>query len=131
MRLSSALYAVGFILALAFPAYGQESTSPPTVQVPGGNQVLGTVVEGNTTIFFESADTYGIDSRTLSKWDQFAEEHPRVASALAYKPAPINDPSYLSKHPELATFLQAHPDIRDAMEKDPGNFVAIPPRPGE
>jgi len=50
---------------------------------------------------------------------------------LAYKPSLINDSGYLSKHPELATFFQAHPDIKDAMEENPGNFAAIPPRPGE
>ena len=36
-----------------------------------------------------------------------------------------------AKHPELATFFQTHPDIKDAIEENPGNFAAIPPRPGE
>ena len=62
---------------------------------------------------------------------EFAEEHPKVATALAYKPSLINDPGYLTKHPELATFFQTHPDIKDAIEENPGNFAAIPPRPGE
>jgi hypothetical protein len=84
--------------------------------------VLGTVVHGNTTIIFESAGTHGIDSKTLSTWDQFAGEHPKIATALAHKPSLINDSGYLGKHPELATFFQAHPDIKDAMEEDPGNL---------
>jgi hypothetical protein len=37
---------------------------------------------------------------------------------------------YLTKHSELATFFQTYPDIKDAIEENPGNFAAIPPRPG-
>ena len=131
MRFFALFIAVGLVCSLALPTIAQEPTSPAAVQPERGNEVLGTVVHGNTTIVFESAGTHGLDLNRLLKWDQFAKEHPKIASALAYKPALINDSGYLSKHPELATFLQAHPDIKDAMEENPGNFAAIPPRPGE
>ena len=91
--------------------------------------MLGTVVRGNTTIFFQAAGARGLGR--LRTWSQFAEKHQKIATALAYKPSLINDPGYLTKHPELATFLQTHPDIKHAMEENPGNFAAIPPRPGE
>jgi hypothetical protein len=77
------------------------------------------------------AATHGLDLNMLRTWSQFAEEHPKVATALAYKPSLINDPGYLTKHHELATFFQTHPDIKDAIEENPGNFAAIPRRPGE
>jgi hypothetical protein len=93
--------------------------------------VLGSVVKGNTTIIFEAANPSDIDMQRLQTWGEFANSHPRIASALAYKPSLISDASYLSKHPELSAFFQAHPDIRDAMVENSGNFVAIPPRPGE
>jgi hypothetical protein len=67
----------------------------------------------------------------LRTGSQFAEEHPKIVTTLAYKPSLINDPGYVTKHSELATFFQEHPDIKDAMEENPGNFAAIPPRPGE
>ena len=35
------------------------------------------------------------------------------------------------KHPQLGAFFSAHPEIREAMAANPGNYVAIPPRPGE
>jgi len=127
MRFFAPFIAVGLVCSLALPTIAQQPTSPAAVQPERGNEVLGTVVHGNTTIVFESAGTHGIDSKRLLTWDQFAEEHPKIATALAL----INDSGYLSKHPELATFFQAHPDIKDAMEENPGNFVAIPPRPGE
>jgi len=122
---------MGLIGCLALPAIAQENMPPESVRSQNGAKVLGTVVRGNTTIIFEAAGTRGIDSNKLSMWDQFAEEHPKIASTLAYKPSLISDSSYLTKHPELASFFQAHPDISDAMQENPGNFVAIPPRPGE
>jgi hypothetical protein len=67
----------------------------------------------------------------LHTWQQFADAHPDVASALAYKPKLITDAGYLSRQAELSAFFQAHPDVRNAMIENPGNFVAIPPRPGE
>jgi hypothetical protein len=109
--------------ALAQPA-------SPSDQSSGGN-ALGSVVQGNTTIEFDAANTSDINMQRLETWDDFAASHRRIASALAYKPSLMNDPAYLNKHPELSSFFQAHPDVRDAMAQDPGNFAAIPPRPGE
>jgi len=85
----------------------------------------------HTTIDFEPADTRDIHMKHLQIWDDFAQAHPKIASTLAYKPELINDPAYLRRHPELDAFFQSHPDIKEAMAEDPGNFSAIPPRPGE
>src|SRR5215472_15617508 len=92
---------MGLIGCLALPAIAQENMPPESVRSQNGAKVLGTVVRGNTTIIFEAAGTRGIDSNKLSMWDQFAEEHPKIASTLAYKPSLISDSSYLTKHPEL------------------------------
>jgi hypothetical protein len=81
----------------ALPTIAHEPTSPAAVQPERGNEVPGTVVHGNTTIVFESAGTHGLDSNRLLKWDQFAEGHPKIATALAYNPSLINDSGYLSK----------------------------------
>ncbi|HKD67013.1 MAG TPA: hypothetical protein VKB84_09250 [Candidatus Binataceae bacterium] len=96
-----------------------------------GGQVLGTSRMGNSTIVFKSADNRDIEEERLQVWDDFAEAHPAVASRLAYDPELINDPAFLARHPSLNAFFAAHPDIRTAMNEDPGNFAAIPPRPGE
>lgn len=131
MRLPAVLIAVGLIFHPALPAIAQEGTPSAAIQPEEGAEALGTVVRGNTTIIFQAAGTYGLDLNRLRTWSQFAEEHPKIAMALAYQPSLINDPGYLTKHPELATFFQTHPDIKDAIKENPGNFVAIPPRPGE
>ena len=43
-------------------------------------------------------------------------------------PSLIKNDSWVKKHPELAEFFVQHPDIRDDMEENPGNYVAPPPR---
>jgi hypothetical protein len=95
------------------------------------NNTLGTVVNGNTTTVFKAAGNRGIDTQKLKTWNDFASEHPNVASALAHNPALINDDGYAKKHPQLSAFFSAHPEIRESMAANPGNYVAIPPRPGE
>jgi len=118
-RISTLLLGVALPVAFATPSIAQEG------------KTLGVVVNGNTTTVFMAADTSDIDMQKLQTWSAFASEHPKVASQLAYKPALIDDDAYAKKHPELAAFFSAHPDIREAMEENPGNYVAIPPRPGE
>jgi hypothetical protein len=118
-RIATLLIAVALPVAFAAPSIAQE------------DQTLGTVVNGNTTIVFKAADPNDIDRQKLNTWNDFASEHPDIARALAYKPALVDDDGYANKHPELSAFFSAHPDIREAMAENPGNFNAIPPRPGE
>ena len=118
-RISILLVVAAVPLAFAGPAIGQEG------------KTLGVVSRGNTTIEFKAADTSDLDMQKLQTWSSFASQHPDIASQLAHKPSLINSDDYAKKHPELGEFFSAHPDIRDAMAENPGNYVAIPPRPGE
>ena len=118
-RISILLVAAAVPLAFAGPAIAQEA------------KTLGVVNNGNTTIEFKAADTSDLDVQKLQTWSSFASQHPEIASQLAHKPSLINSDAYAKKHPELGEFFSAHPDIREAMAENPGNYVAIPPRPGE
>jgi len=118
-RISTLLVAAALPLAFAAPSIAQEG------------RTLGTVVNGNTTIEFQAADSGDIDLQKLQTWSDFASQHPDIAHELAYNPSLINSDSYTQKHPELGQFFSAHPDIREAMAENPGNYNAIPPRPGE
>jgi hypothetical protein len=118
-RLSTLIVAVALPAAFASFAVAQDGIT------------LGTVVNGNKTIEFKAADSRDLDVAKLTTWNDFAANHPKVAKELAYKPALINDDAYAKNHPELGDFFSAHPDIREAMTENPGNYVAIPPRPGE
>jgi len=90
-----------------------------------------TVQQGNASIIFERAGTHNLDANNYAQWSAFADAHPEIARAIAYHPAVVNDPDYLRKHPALADFYQAHPEVHAALVANPGNFEAIPPRPGE
>jgi hypothetical protein len=118
-RISTLLIAVALPVAFAVPSLAQDG------------KTLGTVVNGNTTTVFKAADSRDIDTHKLKIWNDFASDHPKVASELAHNPALINDDAYAKKHPQLGQFFSAHPEIREAMAANPGNYVAIPPRPGE
>ena len=118
-RISTLLIALALPVAFAVPAIAQDG------------KTMGTVVNGNTTTVFKAADSRDIDTHKLKVWNDFAAGHPKVASELAHHPALISDDGYAKKHPQLGAFFTAHPEIREAMAANPGNYVAIPPRPGE
>jgi hypothetical protein len=118
-RISTLLIAVALPVAFAAPSMAQSGNT------------LGTVVNGNTTTVFKAAGNRGIDTEKLKTWNGFASGHPKVASELAHNPALINDDGYAKKHPQLGAFFSAHPEVRESMAANPGNYVAIPPRPGE
>jgi hypothetical protein len=118
-RISILLLGVALPIAFAAPLIAQEGKTSAVV------------VNGNTTTEFKAADSRDIDTRKLKLWNDFASQHPKVAKQLAYKPALINDEVYANKHPALTAFFTEHPDVREAMVANPGNYVAIPPRPGE
>lgn len=127
LRKSLALGVLGSLLAL--PVMAQEN---PAQENPAPSAAPAAVQNGNTTIEFQSASANpDINRRELTAWNDFAQAHPGVANALAYKPSLISNPAYLRKHQDLADFFAAHPEIKDAMAENPGDFVAIPPRPGE
>ena len=123
-RLSISLATLTFSAMLAGSAIAGDMAS-------ASDRTLGTVVNGNTTTEFKAAGTHGIDMNKLRPWSAFAADHPAIAKELAYKPALIGDDAYAKNHPELQSFFTTHPDVREAMIENPGNFVAIPPRPGE
>ncbi|MDO8434601.1 MAG: hypothetical protein Q7S58_19565 [Candidatus Binatus sp.] len=124
-RLSISFATLALSAILAGPAIAGDTTSAAS------DRTLGTVVNGDTTTEFKAAGTHGLDMNKLRPWSAFAADHPAIAKELAYKPALIGDDAYAKNHPELESFFSTHPDIREAMIENPGNFVAIPPRPGE
>ena len=125
-RLSISLATLTLSAMLAGSALAGDVTAASS-----SDTTLGTVVNGNTTTEFKAAGTHGVDMNKLKPWSAFAADHPAIAKELAYKPALIGDDSYAKNHPELGSFFSTHPDIREAMIQNPGNFVAIPPRAGE
>ena len=119
-RMAILASAVALAFATAFSVMAQETGAPPAAE---NGKVLGTVVQGNTTIEFQAAGTRTVDMNSLKTWSDFAASHPGVSRALGSNPSLIGNSSYLAKNPDLAAFFAAHPDIKDAMVENPGNYV--------
>ena len=96
-----------------------------------GKQPLGVVSSGNSTAFFMPANEKDLDVEKLRRWQAFSDEHPDIAHTIAYNPKVLTDDTYIQRHPDLASFFADHPEIKEAMIENPGNYEAIPPRPGE
>ena len=96
-----------------------------------GSQINGVVVKGNTTTVFKAANDSDLPMGLLRRWNGFAQEHPEIARQLGNKPKLMDDAGYLRKHPELGKLFEDNPDLRSAMKRNPGNFVANLPRSEE
>ena len=118
-RIATLLIAAALPAAFAVPAIAQEG------------KTLGVIDNGRMEIVFQAADTSDLPMDRLKAWGDFAAQHPDIARALAYHPSLINSDSFLKKHQDLGEFFAQHPDIRQDMAENPGNYDAIPPRPGE
>ncbi len=122
MKFRSVALAVVMVVGMcAFSARAQNSgegaaEAPPT-------KPLGTVVHGDTTIEFQAAKPNSSEMDMLAAWSAFAKDHRDIARDLGNKPALIGDDDYLKKHADLESFFSNHPQVRDAMKDNPGNFV--------
>ena len=104
-------FALGFgvcLVVLASPARGQERV----------------VHSGNTEIVFEPANASDIPIDRYKAFDEFANDHPDVVKMLSRNSKLANNPRFLKKHTELASFFEQHPDIKSDFLANPGNYVA-------
>lgn len=114
-----ALLVVASLLIAAWGWQGGASAQEPS----GGGAVIHS---GNTDIVFESAGTQGLPMERYQAFDQFASDHPDVARALTHNPRLIKSESFAKKHPSLAEFEQAHPEVASDFAENPGNYVDMP-----
>ena len=121
-----------FILAsilcmlLAAPiAFAQNDTGA------AGQKVLGTVVNGNTTVEFESARLANEQKKQLQAWGDFAAAHPQLARAIGHNPKLVSSDDYVNKHAELAKLFSDNPGMREQIVANPGNFVVPTSKTGE
>ncbi len=94
-------------------------------------RVNGVVVNGNTTTVFEAADHRDLQMHLLTQWSSFAQDHQNIAHQLTVRPTLINNAGYLQKHPDLEKLFSENPDLRTAMNRDPGNYLANLPQSEE
>jgi hypothetical protein len=61
--------------------------------------------------------------RELTEFNQFLDSHREVADHLRRDPALADNEDFLKTHPELQTFLQEQPGIRDELKRSPEAFM--------
>jgi hypothetical protein len=82
------------------------------------------VRSGNAEIVFQPADPTDIPIDRYKAFDEFANDHPDIVKMLSRNPKLANNPRFLKKHAELASFFEQHPDIKSDFLANPGNYVA-------
>lgn len=94
----------------AHPQARQEFVANPGTFTERGDQVAGT-----------EPDRSG--PRQIGQMDEFLDVHQDVQFQLKQNPVLINDSKYLAQHPDLALFLNAHPEIRQEFSEHPADFI--------
>jgi hypothetical protein len=64
-----------------------------------------------------------ITRQELARFDQFLDSHQEIAQQLRHDPSLVNDQNYVQGHPELQTFLQDHPGVREEIKENPNYFM--------
>src|SRR5262249_31488362 len=59
----------------------------------------------------------------VARFDNFLDSHPGVERELRKDPRLIDDPAYMSRHPELREFLASHPGVREEIRENPKAFM--------
>src|SRR5712672_358340 len=61
--------------------------------------------------------------RQLSTMDQFLDKNPNADRDLRRNPGLVNNAEYLQQHPELQTFLNQHPGVKEEISENPRYFM--------
>ncbi len=90
-------------------------------------QTTAVVQNGNTSIVFESAGKANLKVQQLKDFDDFAASHPDVVSRLARQPRLMDNQQFMSGQPQLAQFMESHPNFKNDFEANPGNYIHLAP----
>jgi hypothetical protein len=71
----------------------------------------------------EDARDNDITRRELASFDRFLDSHRETAEQLRRNPSLINNREFVDKHPELQTYLQQHPGVREELTENPNAFM--------
>src|SRR5215467_14826705 len=59
------------------------------------------------------------DAHALGSFDRLLDQHPEFAKDLRQNPNLINDPNFVSQHPQLQQYLQNHPAVAKHLQQNP------------
>jgi len=64
-----------------------------------------------------------ITRQELDSFDQFLDSHRQISEELRGDPSRIRNSEFLQKYPDLQTYLQNHPAVRQGLNNDPNGFM--------
>src|SRR6201984_1459491 len=64
-----------------------------------------------------------ITRQELARFDEFLDNHQEIEQQLRRDPSLVNDRDYVQTHPDLQTFLQNHPGVREEIKETPNYFM--------
>jgi hypothetical protein len=64
-----------------------------------------------------------LTKQEIKTWDSFLDSHPGIAQDLQKDPQKVNDPGWVSRHPELESFLGDHPKVREELKENPSKVM--------
>ena len=59
----------------------------------------------------------------LASMDQFLDCHPEIAEQLRKDPSLVNNKDFVKGHPDLQSYLQQHPQVREEFSENPNAFM--------
>jgi phage-related protein len=59
----------------------------------------------------------------LSSFNEFLEDHNKIAGELSKNPSLANNKEYLENHPVLQDYLKAHPQVHEELSENPQAFL--------
>ncbi len=60
----------------------------------------------------------------VRNFDEYLDRHPNQAREIKNNPRLVDDPQFLTKHPELKEWLDHHPNTRRELREHPNAFMA-------
>ena len=64
-----------------------------------------------------------ITRQELASFDQFLDSHRQISEELRGDPSRIRNSEFLQKYPDLQTYLENHPTVRQGLINDPNGFI--------
>src|SRR5216683_4693157 len=71
----------------------------------------------------ENARDSDVTRQELAQFDRFLDGHRETADQVRKNPSLLNDRQFVDKHPELQTYLQQHPAVREELKENPNAFM--------
>jgi hypothetical protein len=108
------------LLYLPYPVHSQSASAQTGTTQNGAMQDRQAGQQDRPAV-----QTDDITRRDLARFDQFLDSHREIAGQLRQTPSLIDDPQFLEKHPELNTYLQDHPSVKQEISERPDTFMRL------